>query len=146
MNLPETPVRGTGPSMVNLHTRAISMIVDEQANKREQVTYFELWTHKLPNEVLFRKEKGNVLTQKVTYDWRPSIYAHCKKYGHESDSCQRLKKPEVVASVPPAPKDSNEVATIEMTVPVAVENVSEDTHEPVIDKNNGFQQQKVKQT
>ncbi|KAJ8536725.1 hypothetical protein K7X08_035126 [Anisodus acutangulus] len=46
----------------------------------------------LPDEVLFRNEKGNVITQKVTYDWRPSICEHCHKYGHNSDSCMKNKK------------------------------------------------------
>ncbi|KAG5604647.1 hypothetical protein H5410_026139 [Solanum commersonii] len=44
----------------------------------------------LPEEVLFRNEKGVVITQSVTYDWRPSLCDHCHKYGHEKDNCRKL--------------------------------------------------------
>lgn len=35
---------------------------------------------------MFRNEKGVVITQSVTYDWRTSLCDHCHKYGHEKDN------------------------------------------------------------
>ncbi|XP_060217031.1 uncharacterized protein LOC132644453 [Lycium barbarum] len=46
----------------------------------------------LPDVVLFKNERGKVVEQKVTYDWKPSICKVCHKYGHTKDICRRNKK------------------------------------------------------
>lgn len=37
----------------------------------------------LPDEVRFKNERDIVITQVVTYDWKPLICSHFHKYGHE---------------------------------------------------------------
>ncbi|XP_060202744.1 uncharacterized protein LOC132631162 [Lycium barbarum] len=53
----------------------------------------------LPETVFFRSERGNIVEQPVTYDWKPTLCKFCKKYGHSENSCRRkkehTKKPEV---------------------------------------------------
>ncbi|KAM3361713.1 hypothetical protein P3S68_016567 [Capsicum galapagoense] len=44
----------------------------------------------LPDEIKFKNERGIVITQTVTYDWKPSICSHCCKYGHEKETCRKL--------------------------------------------------------
>ncbi|XP_060211647.1 uncharacterized protein LOC132639194 [Lycium barbarum] len=46
----------------------------------------------LPDKVYFRNEKGNIIEQKVQYDWKPVLCKYCKKYGHSEVEC-RIKKP-----------------------------------------------------
>ncbi|XP_060212231.1 uncharacterized protein LOC132639853 [Lycium barbarum] len=68
----------------------------------------------LPDVVLFRNERGNIIDQKVVYDWKPTLCSFCKKYGHTDEVCRKKnppkqKEPEVprvqeIQVVPPGPK------------------------------------------
>ncbi|KAK4733492.1 hypothetical protein R3W88_007753 [Solanum pinnatisectum] len=71
------------------------LMVDKQTEKKLGLSYARLLVEvnvgkTLPEEVLFRNEKGVVITQSVAYDWRPSLCDHCHKYGHEKDNCRKL--------------------------------------------------------
>lgn len=45
---------------------------------------------KLPKKVMIKNEKGKVIVQKVTYDWKPSLCAHCHKYEYKKEECRKL--------------------------------------------------------
>ncbi|XP_060182880.1 uncharacterized protein LOC132612810 [Lycium barbarum] len=80
------------------------LMVDKQTETKLGLSFASLLIEvkvgkELPDEVLFRNENGIVITQKFTY-WKPSICAHCHKYGHESASCRKNKKPENVVTAP----------------------------------------------
>ncbi|WMV06757.1 hypothetical protein MTR67_000142 [Solanum verrucosum] len=71
------------------------LMVDKQTEKKLGLSYARLLVEvnvgkTLLEEVLFRNEKGVVITQSVTYDWRPSLCDHCHKYGHDKDNCRKL--------------------------------------------------------
>lgn len=62
-------------------------MVDKHTEKKLGLSFARLLVevkvgNELSEEVMFRNEKGVVLTQKVSYDWKPSLYEHCHKYGH----------------------------------------------------------------
>lgn len=40
---------------------------------------------------MFRNEKGDLVEQKVQYEWRPIICKFCQKYGHAEDDCWKKK-------------------------------------------------------
>lgn len=42
-----------------------------------------------PEVVYFRNERREVIEQKVTYNWKPTICEVCHKYGHIENSCRR---------------------------------------------------------
>lgn len=72
------------------------LMVDKQTEKKLGLSYARMLVEvnvgqKLPEEVLFRNEKGIIISQSVTYDWKPSLCDHCKKYGHEKEECRKLK-------------------------------------------------------
>lgn len=46
---------------------------------------------KLPDMIYFRNEKGLVIEQRVTYDWKPMICDVCHKYGHSTEVCRKNK-------------------------------------------------------
>ncbi|XP_059288637.1 uncharacterized protein LOC132041991 [Lycium ferocissimum] len=46
----------------------------------------------LPDVVLLKNERGKVIEQRVTYDWKPSICKVCQKYGLIEDICRKNKK------------------------------------------------------
>ncbi|MCD7445788.1 hypothetical protein HAX54_000026, partial [Datura stramonium] len=50
----------------------------------------------LPDVINFVNEKGNVMEQKVQYDWKPTLCSHCKKYGHGVEECRKVKSKETV--------------------------------------------------
>nr|XP_016478301.1 PREDICTED: uncharacterized protein LOC107799673 [Nicotiana tabacum] len=45
--------------------------------------------------VYFKNEKGVIVEQKVTYDWKPTVCKECNKYGHTRENCRRNKEKEV---------------------------------------------------
>ncbi|XP_059315537.1 uncharacterized protein LOC132066188 [Lycium ferocissimum] len=45
----------------------------------------------LPTTVSFLNEKGNLIEQRVIYDWQPTICKVCKKYGHAEDTYRKNK-------------------------------------------------------
>ncbi|XP_060201887.1 uncharacterized protein LOC132630314 [Lycium barbarum] len=59
------------------------LMVDKQTERKVRLNFARLLVEvkigeELPDEVLFRNEKRTVVTQRVTYDWRPSICTHCQ--------------------------------------------------------------------
>lgn len=65
-------------------------MVDHNTEKKLGLNYARLLIEveldsKLPEIVLFKNEKGNVIEQKVTYDWWPILCKHCKKYDHSEE-------------------------------------------------------------
>lgn len=47
----------------------------------------------LPNKVFFENEKGELIKQKVQYDWKPTQCNFCKKYGHNEGICKKKNSP-----------------------------------------------------
>ncbi|KAH0652597.1 hypothetical protein KY289_030275 [Solanum tuberosum] len=43
----------------------------------------------LPEVILFRSEKGNLIEQKVLYDWKQTLCKVCDKYGHSEVNCRK---------------------------------------------------------
>lgn len=71
-------------------------MVDKQIEKKLGLSYARMLVEvnlgqKLPEEILFRNEKGVIVSQSVTYDWKHSLCDHCNKYGHEKEDCRKLK-------------------------------------------------------
>ncbi|KAH0682419.1 hypothetical protein KY290_020984 [Solanum tuberosum] len=57
------------------------LLVDKHTEKKLGLSFARLLIevkvgNKLPEEVMFRNEKGIVLTQKVSYDWKPLLCKH----------------------------------------------------------------------
>ncbi|KAM3237743.1 hypothetical protein P3L10_012773 [Capsicum annuum] len=48
----------------------------------------------LPECVHFKNEKGQVIEQQISYDWKPTICGTCKKYGHNTEICRKNKTKE----------------------------------------------------
>lgn len=46
----------------------------------------------LPDVVIFRNEKGKLIEQNVSYDWKPTLCKHSSKYGHTNDEYKLKKK------------------------------------------------------
>ncbi|XP_059310342.1 uncharacterized protein LOC132061578 [Lycium ferocissimum] len=49
--------------------------------------------------IKFRNERGNIIEQRVTYEWKPSICKVCKQYGHTEEQCRRNKQTAPVGGV-----------------------------------------------
>ncbi|VFQ64920.1 unnamed protein product [Cuscuta campestris] len=45
-----------------------------------------------PEKIQFVDEDERVITQEVTYEWKPTLCEQCKKLGHESLQCRRKEK------------------------------------------------------
>lgn len=63
------------------------LMVDNNTEKKFELNFAKLLVEvrvgeKLPELIYFRNEKGSVIEQRVTYEWRPSICSSCNKYGH----------------------------------------------------------------
>lgn len=43
----------------------------------------------LPEVVMFRNEMGNVVEQKVAYDWKLTVCKFCNKYGDSKEVCRK---------------------------------------------------------
>ncbi|KAL2924385.1 hypothetical protein RDABS01_022575, partial [Bienertia sinuspersici] len=46
----------------------------------------------LPDYIRFQNEKGILIQQYIKYEWKPTFYTKCKKYGHPSDQCNKQTK------------------------------------------------------
>lgn len=71
------------------------LMVDKHTEKKLGLSFARLLVevkvgNELPEEVMFQNEKEVVLTQKVSYDWKPSFCEHCHKYGHVKAECRNL--------------------------------------------------------
>ncbi|XP_070025730.1 uncharacterized protein [Nicotiana sylvestris] len=73
------------------------LMVDQNTDKRIGLKFARLLVEvemntKFPDVVKFRNEKGKIIEQEVSYDWKPSPCKHCFKYGHEEEVCRIKKK------------------------------------------------------
>lgn len=71
-------------------------MMDKQTEKKLGLSYARMLVevnvgHKLLEEIMFRNEKRTIIFQQVTYDWKPTLCDHGKKYGHEKEDCRKLK-------------------------------------------------------
>lgn len=71
-------------------------MADKQTEKKLGLSYARMLVEvnvgqKLPEEILFRNEKGSIISQFVTYDQKPSLCEHCNKNVHEKEDCRKLK-------------------------------------------------------
>ncbi|KAG5590351.1 hypothetical protein H5410_040865, partial [Solanum commersonii] len=48
----------------------------------------------LPAKIVFKNKIGNLIKQKVQYDWRPTLCKFCKNYGHTVEECKKKNKPQ----------------------------------------------------
>lgn len=74
------------------------LMVDNHTEKKIGLTIARLLIEvdmnaKLPDKVYFRNEKGNLVEQKLQYDWKPTLCEHCQKYGHSEEECRKKKAP-----------------------------------------------------
>ncbi|VFQ58792.1 unnamed protein product [Cuscuta campestris] len=42
-----------------------------------------------PKEINYMDEYGRLITQEIVYEWKPSLCNHCKKLGHEEETCKK---------------------------------------------------------
>ncbi|KAK4713180.1 hypothetical protein R3W88_019087 [Solanum pinnatisectum] len=47
----------------------------------------------LPDIINFRNEKGQLIEQRVIYEWKPTLCTYCKKYGHSEEVCRKKNMP-----------------------------------------------------
>lgn len=47
----------------------------------------------LPDKVFFENEKGELIEQKVQYDWKLTQCNFCKKYGYNEGICKKKNPP-----------------------------------------------------
>ncbi|XP_059291730.1 uncharacterized protein LOC132045203 [Lycium ferocissimum] len=69
---------------------------------------------KLPDVIYFKNERGNIIEQHVTYDWKPYVCTICQKYRHSVEECRRNKAKipqEKPTPVIPEEKSNEEVVT-----------------------------------
>lgn len=50
----------------------------------------------LPKIISFRNEKGQLVEQKVSYEWKPTLCKYCKKYAHSQEICRKKAMPTAV--------------------------------------------------
>ncbi|XP_060182858.1 uncharacterized protein LOC132612786 [Lycium barbarum] len=53
----------------------------------------------LPDTVTFINERGCLIEQKVSYEWKPTLCKLCKKYGHSEDVCRKKVAPKPVQHI-----------------------------------------------
>ncbi|XP_060202694.1 uncharacterized protein LOC132631110 [Lycium barbarum] len=68
--------------------------IDNATNMRERLMYARRMVEvtlnqACPDFVMFENEKGQVIEQEVTYEWRPVLCAHCKNFGHTQELCRK---------------------------------------------------------
>lgn len=94
-------------------------MVDHNTKKKMGLNFARLLIEvgidtRLPDTIFFRNEKGNLVEQKVQYDWKPTLYKACKKYGHSEVDCR--KKAQAQAELSPKKQqdtESNNIAISE---------------------------------
>lgn len=76
------------------------LMVDHSTEKKLGLNFARLLVEvrmdtELPEVVMFSNEKGQLIRQKVQYDWKPTLCKCCGKYGHSQDSCQKKQTQKV---------------------------------------------------
>lgn len=67
----------------------------------------------LPKCIYFKKEKGQIIEQRIIYDWKTTICGKCKKYRHSTEVCRKNKEKEAVAT---KDKSKEEGEKVDVTV------------------------------
>lgn len=68
--------------------------MDQAAKNKDKLAFARVMVEvginqELPDEVTFCIEHGNVVKQKIKYEWRPSFCTKCSGYGHEAAICTK---------------------------------------------------------
>nr|XP_009601039.1 uncharacterized protein LOC104096382 [Nicotiana tomentosiformis] len=72
------------------------MIVNHNTEKKNGLNFARLLVDvemgaSLPECVRFVNERGMLIEQKVSYDWKPTLCTHCHKYGHAIEICRKKR-------------------------------------------------------
>ncbi|XP_070023391.1 uncharacterized protein [Nicotiana sylvestris] len=72
-------------------------MIDQQTEKKIGLNFARLIIDVdidtlLLEKIMFRNERGNLIEQKIQYDWKPILCKCCNKYGHNEEAC-RKKQP-----------------------------------------------------
>ncbi|KAF3622172.1 Low affinity sulfate transporter 3 [Capsicum annuum] len=72
------------------------VMVDQSTEKKVSLNYARLLVEveldfTILELIMFKNENENIVEQKVTYDWRPVLCKHSKKYGHSEEQCRKKK-------------------------------------------------------
>ncbi|XP_060177930.1 uncharacterized protein LOC132607872 [Lycium barbarum] len=95
------------------------LMVDKNTEKKLGLNFAKLLVEvkigsKLPDVIYFKNERGNIIEQQVTYDWKPYVCTICQNYGHSAEECRRNKAKipqEKPTPVIPEEKSNEEVVT-----------------------------------
>ncbi|XP_019233469.1 PREDICTED: uncharacterized protein LOC109214047 [Nicotiana attenuata] len=76
------------------------LMVDKNTEKKVGLNFARLLVEvkigeQFPESIFFKNEKGIIIEQRITYDWKPSVCEECQKYGHTGENCRRTKEKEV---------------------------------------------------
>lgn len=76
------------------------LMVDKNTEKEVELNFARLLVEvkigdQFPEIVYFKNEKGTIVEQKVTYDWKPSVCDVCSEYGHTGKKCRKNKAKEI---------------------------------------------------
>lgn len=71
-------------------------MVDKNTQEKMSLSFAKLLVKvqlgkNLSEVVQFKNEKGKIVEQHVTYDWKPSMCKICHKYGHSDANCRKNK-------------------------------------------------------
>lgn len=132
IHMPELPLKSWGKTCLEKIVGLVGTPVkpDTATSLRERVAYVRyLVEMKLdgdfPSTVSFINEKGILMEQVVTYEWRPVQCKACSKWGHVEKECksQKVWKPKVsqpvMVSKEPVEAASGPVTVAPVQVPVA---------------------------
>ncbi|KAH0773408.1 hypothetical protein KY290_010545 [Solanum tuberosum] len=66
------------------------LIVDKNTERKAGLNFARLMVEVdmdtiLPESISFKNEKGQLIKQKVSYEWKPTLCQYCKKYGHSEE-------------------------------------------------------------
>ncbi|PHT32086.1 Sulfate transporter 2.1 [Capsicum baccatum] len=72
------------------------LMVDQNTEKKVSLNYARLLVEveldfTILELIMFKNENENIVEQKVTYEWRPILCKHGKKYGHSEEQCSKKK-------------------------------------------------------
>ncbi|KAK7273781.1 hypothetical protein RIF29_14844 [Crotalaria pallida] len=85
------------------------IMVDKVTQERNRINFarilMEVDPAVLPDEVFFEHDFGNVITQRVNYEWKPVLCANCSMYGHDAKMCRRNVKKQWVEKKKPTKEE-----------------------------------------
>lgn len=80
------------------------LMVDKNTERKAGLNFARILVEvkmgeELPEEIMFRNEKGAVITQTVTYGWKPTKCEVCNKYGRKGENCRKNKEARIEQTV-----------------------------------------------